>query len=141
MERTQSMDHDEKEVARCAGVDWCIRSDRLDALKITNELSIQPSRAWAKGDTYTSKSLDVETGRITQVSRVRPWGIWGIGTKGMVNSSEVEPHILFLLELLEPKKNVIRHYLENPEENTVRFTIRWESNVGHGGFAVSSRLN
>jgi hypothetical protein len=132
------MNHSEREVARCAGMDWCIRSSVLDADAVTHELEIEPSRAWAKGDRYISKRLDSETGKITHVWRVRPWGIWGLNTKGMVDSAGVEPHILFLLNLLEPKDHVIGRYLQNPEEYTIRFTIRWESNIGHGGFAVSS---
>jgi hypothetical protein len=137
---TEGIDSDGNEVARCELVDWGIRSDILDPLRITSELGIQPSRAWAKGERYLGKALDVETRRIVRTWYAHPWGTWALETRGLVTATSVEPHVLSLLELLEPRRDIIKHYLDNTNEFTIRCLVWWQSNIGHGGFDLSSGI-
>ncbi len=136
----EDADSDIEELSRCELVDWGMRSEILDPMEITRDLGIQPSRAWARGERYLSKALDVETRTIVQRWYTRPWGIWSIETKGLVTATDVESHALRLLEMLEPRKDIIQRYLNRGDEYTIRCAIWWESNAGHGGFDLRSDI-
>ena len=145
MEQPRALDHsspddEARTMPRCTYVDWCLRSEELDVVKTSAELGIQPSRAWTKGQKYPSKAFDPKARKTIDAWRFHPWGVWGVNTKGAVDSDQVEPHVLFLLDLLEPKQHLISNYLENPGVYMVRVSIRWESPVGYGGFDVSSQV-
>ncbi len=134
----QEISFDEELVAETVYVSFAIRSDVLDPKAITNLLGIQPSRAWAKGEQYLGKVFDPATKQVTQVWRPRYSGIWAIESKGMVESKRAEAHALYLLNLLEPAQEQLKHFLNLPETYTVRFYIRWEPKSGHGSYELSS---
>lgn len=134
----QEISFDEELVAKTVYVDFSIHSDVLDPKAITNLLGIQPSRAWAKGEQYLGKMFAPATKQVTQVWRPRYSGIWAIESEGMVESKRVEAHALYLLNLLEPAQEQLKHFLNLPEAYTVRFYIRWEPKDGHGSYELSS---
>jgi hypothetical protein len=129
---------EEEEVHRCRLADWGIRSCVLDPARLTKELGIQPSRAWAKGETYLGTALDVKTRAVVPRTYAHPWGIWAVETKGEVIATDAESHVLWLLELLEPRRDIIRRYLQDPDQYAISCVIWWESNLGHGGFDLTS---
>lgn len=128
------------EVARCELIDWAIRSDILEPRRITSELEIQPTRAYAKGERYLGRALDMETRGIVRCWNTHPWGSWAVETRGLVTANDVESHALRLLEMLEPRKEIIGRCLDRAEEYVIRCAIWWESNAGHGGFDLRSDI-
>jgi hypothetical protein len=121
-------------------VDFLIRSDNLDPVKITQEFQIQPTRSWAKGDKHLGKKLDLKTREIVDAWYTRPWGIWGINSDNEVHTLKVEDHIIYLINLLEPKSELLNHYIFQREKYIVRFNILYHSFGGHGGYFISSEL-
>lgn len=134
----QEISFDEEDVAKTVYIDFGMRSDVLDPQAVTSWLEIQPTRAWAKGEAYLSKTRDMMTKQLTQAWYKRPWGIWAIDSKGFVESKRIEAHILYLLALLEPKHEQVKFFLNRPEAYTVSFYIRWEPHSGHGSYEVAS---
>jgi hypothetical protein len=106
---------------------FSIRSDRLDPATVTAGLGITPSRAWAKDEEYLSRAGP----------RRRPWGMWHLGTEGVVFSRSPEQQALYLLGLLEPKVDCLRRYVEDPDYLVV-VKFWWESWDSIGGFELSS---
>lgn len=137
-EELQEISFDEDIVAKTVYVDFGIRSDVLDPQTVTTMLEIQPTRAWAKNEVYSSKTLDLATQQVVAVLRKRPWGIWAIDSKAFTASKRVEAHLLYLLNLLEPRQEEINFFVNRPEEYTVSFYIRWEPKSGHGSYEISN---
>ena len=105
---------------------------------ITSELGIQPTRVFAKGERYLSKTRDPQTKIITEVWRERPWGIWRLDTGDAYLPLRVEAHMLYLLNILEPRKNQINHYLKEKEGCSVRFYVERKS-LNPSSIEVSSK--
>lgn len=106
---------------------FSIRSDRLDPAAVTAGLGIGPSRAWAKDEEYLSKVGP----------RRRPWGMWHLSTEGSVTSRSPEQQALYLLELLEPRVDFLRRFVEDSDYLVV-VKFWWESRDNIGGFELSS---
>jgi hypothetical protein len=106
---------------------FSIRSDALAPAEVTAALGIAPTRAWAKGEPYTSRAG----------LRHRPWGMWHLGTQGVVVSRSPEQQALHLLQLLEPRAEVVRPYVSAPNY-LVRVLFWWESVTETAGFDLSS---
>jgi hypothetical protein len=132
--------NDEAQEVKSISVDFVIRSDVLDPLKITHELQLQPTRSWAKGDKHLSKKLDLKTKTIIDAWYERPWGIWAINSNSEVQSLKVEDHITYLLDRLEPKRHLLDYYILQGEEYIVRLSILYQSYGGHGGYMISGEL-
>jgi hypothetical protein len=66
----------------------------------------------------------------------RPWGIWSLSSENALDSPMVEDHILFLLELLEPKGPAVEQLKASPG-----FLIQlYVWHVGEAGFSLSSSV-
>lgn len=138
VEELQEISFDEDIVAKTVYVDFGIRSDVLDPQSVTTMLEIQPTRAWAKNEVYSGKTRDLATQQVVGVLRKRPWGIWAIDSKAFTASKRVEAHILYLLNLLEPRQAQINFFVNRPEEYAVSFYIHWEPKSGHGSYEISN---
>jgi len=104
---------DETDNISFLNVSYGIRlSDDLLPNTVTSVLDIQPTFSFSRGDKYLSKTRDPETKVITDVWLERPLSIWRIDTKNMDLPRTVEDHILYLLSILEPKKDNLVSYLE-----------------------------
>lgn len=79
---------------------------------VTSMLDIQPTFSFSRGDKYLSRTRDPETKVITDVWLERPLSIWRVDTKNMDLPCKVEDHILYLLSVLEPKRNKLISFLE-----------------------------
>jgi hypothetical protein len=135
----QELYFDYNSVVKHVHIDYCIRSDFLDPVQVTEELGIKPSRAWAKGERYLSKVYSPKSKTVKENWKQRPWGIWALETKNLA-TKDAEEHLVYLLNLLEPKKEVIRKYMADKEKHTVRFYIWWEPFDGHGSYAISNEI-
>jgi hypothetical protein len=124
-------------IAERVQVDYAIRSDFLNPDALTAQLGIQPSRAWSAGDQYASKAYDPLSKTVNDIPGKHPWGLWGIDTKSLL-TKDPDQHLIHLLHLLEPKRNVIQTYLDDSIKYTVRFYIWWEPFDCHGGYTISS---
>jgi hypothetical protein len=91
-----------------------MRSDQLDVARITARLGIAPTTAWNKGDV-------VESGKFA--GHKRESGIWRFETESSVDSDDPLPHIEYLLELLEPQKEIVAAIAL--EMNAVRSVSTW----------------
>ena len=86
--------------------------DGLAPNDVTSILNIQPTFSFSKGEKYLSKTRDPETKVVTNIWLERPWGIWRVNTKDMDIPRTIEDHILYLLNILELKKDILKVYLE-----------------------------
>jgi hypothetical protein len=107
-----------------ASVTFSIRSDNLIPEEISNLLALEPTQAWGKGDFFVNG-----TG-----THQRPWGVWSLSSERVVDSLNVQDHLLFILELLEPKQSAIAQLLGKPDHMAQMYV--WH--VGEVGFSLSS---
>jgi Domain of unknown function (DUF4279) len=137
--RLEDISFEEEDNTKSIRVTYRIRSDIIVPETITSELGLQPSDSFIKGDKYLGKVRDPNTKVITSIGRVRPWGIWKIDSRGLDKSLKVEDHIVYLLEILEPRSNQIRKYLDN-KLYVISFHIRRETLDSYSSFEISSNL-
>ena len=86
--------------------------DDLLPSTVTSVLGIQPTYSFSRGDKYLSKIRDPQTKSITDTWLERPSGMWRVNTQDMALPRVVEDHILYLLSILEPRKDNLVFYLE-----------------------------
>jgi hypothetical protein len=98
-----------------------------DPATITAQLQIEPTRAYGKGEEYLVEKISE--------MRKRSIGHWSISSENL-ESTSVEKHCEYLLKIIEPKKEIIQKYINDPEV-WVSIVFWWESKVGHGGFSIS----
>ena len=130
----QEISFEEEDITKEVFVGFRIRSDILNPTALTSDLRIQPSRAWAKGDIIPSKRLNSQTGQPIK----RPWGMWHLDSKSLIQTKKVEQHFLYLLDILEPQKDQLRIYLQRPTEYKISFYIRWQPYEAAGSYVVSA---
>jgi hypothetical protein len=134
----QDINFSEENITFRVYLDFRIRSDQLNPKEITEHLGINPSRAWAKGEEHLSKRRDPITKEMQQVWLKYPWGMWTISTEGLAIPKQVEKHILYLIDLLEPRKDKLDRYLLQKTEYSISTYIWWEPFEGHGTYEISS---
>jgi hypothetical protein len=110
-------------------VSFGMRSDLLKPEEITASLGICPSHAFAKGDEYSSYSG----------TRKRPTGVWQLRSEDAVSSSDLKDHLLYILGILEPRRDLIQSYI-NDRNYYVDIRIWWEGSNAIGSFTVSSDI-
>lgn len=129
----------EEDTTKLAFVDFRIRSDILDPVVLTKEIGYKPTRAWARDEEYIGKTMDPKTKKVSRLKRKKPWGMWAIDTGELMTSKRVEEHALFLLDILEPKKDKINNYLKRKNQYVISFYIRWEPVETGGSYEVASK--
>jgi hypothetical protein len=85
---------------------------------INGLLDISPHKSFRKGDKHGDKSW--------------PHGYWGLTTKDHVDSTVLEVHIAWLLDLLEPNSSNLTKIVQKENFKADIFCF-WESKTGHGG--------
>ena len=133
----QEVSFDEDDITKDLFVDYAFRSDILDPEGLTSNLGITPSRAYAKGEKYQGRVLNVNTGEVENTWNERWTGIWAISTKGLVASKKVEDHVQYLLNILESKKETITRYLADSDNYQISFYIWWEPFSGYGSYQIT----
>ncbi len=88
----------------------------LDPKVVTSSLRLEPDNAFAKGESFISRSGHLR----------RSFGLWQFSTKGKLETNDPTEHASYLLSLLEPRRVELSKYLESPE---VRVEIRMSYEV------------
>jgi hypothetical protein len=135
--KLQTIAFDEETNTRSIDVEFRIRGDDLNPNAISQQLEIQPTRSWSKGETYLGKVFDPANKQMQQTVRKRPWGIWVYNTSASVNTLRVDDHISFVLNLLEPKQQELQYYLGLAESYSVSFSIYWKPLSEYGSYEIS----
>jgi Domain of unknown function (DUF4279) len=133
----QTIAFDEETNTQSIYVEFRVRGDELNPNMISQQLEIQPTRSWSKGETYLGKVFNPTNKQVQQTTRKRPWGIWVYNTSASVNTKRVEDHISFILNLLEPKHQELRYYVELAESYSVSFSIYWKPLSEYGSYEIS----
>jgi hypothetical protein len=122
-------------------VSFSIRSGLLEPEVISAELEMDPTWAFSKGESYIGRSLNPQTKEIIRVTRQYPWGVWGLDTRSMTNNRDVNEHLLFLLNILEPKQEKLAKYLSLLDEYSIGFNIHWQTKGDYtGSYEINSPL-
>jgi hypothetical protein len=85
---------------------------------------VQPTSSCKKGDTY----VGTHTGKTYKYGT----GIWCLNSENRVDSTNIERHLIMLLDLLWPKKESIKELMEQYSARA-DFHIYWVSTTGTGG--------
>lgn len=106
-----------------------IVADDLIPEEISTTLRIPPSASATKGQTnpllHSPASLPSRT------------GYWMLTSEGSVKSTNLEAHLLFLLDQLEPARSRVKE-LSASRAIRVEFHCFWMSETGHGGPVLSA---
>ena len=136
----QTISFNEEDNTKKAYVDFRIRSDILNPQEVSQELGVTPTRAWEKGEKYLGKARNPDTKEFYTEWHEQPWGMWHLNTEKIVSDVRVEKHILYLIGLLEPKKEQLAKYLAHKKDYSIDFLIHWEPFDDWGSYSVNSDL-
>lgn len=110
-------------------VNFGLRSDTLVPDEITKLIGTKPTYAFMKGDEFDSRSGRHE----------RLWGIWQLRSCPNVSSGDLNAHIRYILDIIEPKRNVIEAFLKD-STYYAEIRIRWKAEYSVCSFSLSSDL-
>jgi len=99
-----------------------------DASPMTRRLQLQPTGAFGKGERFL-------VGR-TGEEQFRPIGNWSLSSAEL-DSTSVKRHCEFLLDLIEPKREAIQEFIDDPTV-WVSIVFWWGPKNKHGGFSISA---
>lgn len=136
----QEIYFDEDQNTKKTYVDFRIRSNTLIPQEVSYNLGVKPTKAWAKGERYLSKAFDPQTKKISSIWHLRPWGMWHLDTKNTLPDKKVEKHILYLLSIIEPKKDNLDYYLKRKDEYSISVYIHWEPVDDWGSYEINSNV-
>lgn len=136
----QEIYFDEDQNTKKTYVDFRIRSNTLIPQEDSYNLGVKPTKAWAKGERYLSKAFDPQTKKISSIWHLRPWGMWHLDTKNTLPDKKVEKHILYLLSIIEPKKDNLDYYLKRKDEYSISVYIHWEPVDDWGSYEINSNV-
>lgn len=94
----QNEDKDLKNLAR-PYVKFILQGEPVDPDQITEVLGVLPARRFKKGDSYGKKG------------NKRPIGLWSISSRDIVESGDLQKHIVWILDLLEPVKDKLANFV------------------------------
>ncbi|MGH2409604.1 MAG: DUF4279 domain-containing protein [Chloroflexota bacterium] len=102
-----------------------IRGSELSIAEVTRELGVAPSLAQTQWEMRP---------RNHGVPVLCPWpsDVWGLDSRPGVESQDVEEHIEWLLDRIEPSKTSFLRIVAKPEVNADLFVL-WISATGQGG--------
>lgn len=88
-------------------IDFTIVSNEVSPDLITNELNINPSRHFRKGD----KSISKHSGSVT----VKPHNLWSLQSiSSELIEEKISHHISYLKTILSSKVDILKKYKSNP---------------------------
>ncbi len=98
----------------------------LDPDSVTALLGVVPSKSFRRGDQRNPRS-------------VWPHGRWSLTSEGQMTSTDLEAHIQWLLDRIEPRGAGLAALREDASVKADVFCF-WESATGHGGPEFSPAL-
>jgi hypothetical protein len=105
-----------------------LMGDLIRPDEITAKLDIQPSFSHAKGDTFESRA-----GLLKYRS-----GMWALESEDALETTNLENHLLFLLDILEPASSTIVELILKLSLSA-DFHCYWVSATSQGGPIISSK--
>jgi len=121
--------YEETDLTKDVRVAFGIKSDKADPNQITGIIGIAPTTSFKKGEIYSGKEYDRKAQKWVKVKRKRGVGIWRLELRGEHPSfGEVEKVINQLLSLLEPKRDLLKPFLERRDLYTISVFIWVETN-------------
>jgi hypothetical protein len=100
-----------------AFVTFRVAGDTLDPKEVTQILSVPPTHAHRKGETYQpgrrGKSVTGST------------GVWFVSTDNIVHSNRLDEHLAYIASLLDTRKTRSLHNLVNDKHLTAALTCFW----------------
>jgi hypothetical protein len=106
----------------------------LSIEEITRSIGVEACRAYERGDFFIGRQrID---GRIVEIERQRPRGVWQVSTGAYLKSDRIVEHAESLLKLLEPKADTIAKLTES----RLLFSRISICHVGGGDFTMPSEL-
>lgn len=99
-----------------------VLGQHLDPDEVTRILGVSPTQALRRDQLVPTP---------TSVRR-QETGVWLLKSEGKVASTSLERHLLYLLDLLEPRGAALER-LRNMADVTADFFCFWLSATGHGG--------
>lgn len=139
MEILQHISFDEVDNVKKLSVDFTIKSNHEDVHQITQDLQITPSLAFNNGDEYIVQRYNPETGKKAPVKTRHTSSIWKLNTEHLFNENRrVEEHFAYLLDILEPKKEVIEKYSQQKDTFTASFFIYWQPLDQWGSYVLNA---
>lgn len=106
-------------------VTFGIRGDELNPASVSEELEIQPTSAWRKGDVHLGSSGE----------KKKPWGAWGLNTTALTSSASIRDHIECILQQLMPHRLRLDRYLSDANYN-VSIYVWYVGSEGADGYTV-----
>lgn len=101
---------------------------------IANATGLNPTRSFEKGDLYAGRQRI--SGRLVEVERRRPRGVWQLSTRAILDSCDIADHAIALLEKLEP----VAGAFSEVKKAVGLFSRISICHVGSGSFEISSDL-
>jgi Domain of unknown function (DUF4279) len=105
-----------------------ISGDRLDPDNVTTRLGIAPSRSHKAGDRHG------EQGRM-----IWKHGQWSLTSQGVIESTDLELHIEWLLDRIEPMHEKLQEITQQPDVTADIFCF-WESESVNAGIDLAPSL-
>ena len=104
-----------------------LKGDALEPGEVTDALRLEPSSSGVEGERL----------RRGRELRSRQIGVWLLRSDGAVESTSLERHLLYLLDMLEPSTAALAA-LRSQRTISADFFCYWLSATGHGGPEISS---
>ncbi len=108
-----------------------LTGDALDPEVVTTTLGIKPMRALAKNQAIPT----IRRGNGTRRQRT---GVWALTSQGIMSSTSLERHLIYLLDAIEPAATPL-DTLRVEHNLQADFFCYWLSATGHGGPELSPR--
>jgi hypothetical protein len=133
--------YEETDLTKEVSIKYILRSDIEDPYQITEIIGITPTICFKKGEIYSGKELNRKTQKIDEIMRKRGCGIWSLELKGERPSfDEIERVIKELLSILEPKRDLLKQFLDRRDLYTISIFIRVVTNDRFGHILLDNNL-
>lgn len=103
-----------------------ISGDEVNPAAVTAMFGLPPTRSFARGDAYSR-------------GHVRKHGMWALSSEGSVASEDLDDHVAWLLDRIEPVREAFQNYLRSNHRSAF-ITCFWLSPHGHGGPRFSPQV-
>ena len=103
-----------------------VKVSDLEPSWLTNIIGITPSWEFIAGEEYLTKRPD-GAGGWKNVTSTRPFSVWGLTTKQIVDSSDLERHCEYLVNILEPKSYILKDLIYKPQSFDIGLLFRIET--------------
>lgn len=107
-----------------------VKTSGFEPSWLTNTIGINPSWEFTAGEEYISRRPD-GVGGWKEVTSTRPFSVWGLTTKQVIVSKDLDKHCEYLARILEPKRSVLRELVDKPElfDIGLRFQVETENYI------------